>query len=97
MIPSRDPNADKSTYDKRLEQCLKIVQSSDVDQQQQDAINYHFETYIFPGIATKAVKQMSMEEWNIIEAETIQLRTQLADNLYSAKEISLEEYNIMIN
>jgi len=36
-----------------------------------------------------------MEEWNIIEAETIKLCTQLADNAYSAKEISLEQYNIM--
>ena len=96
MIPSKNPNANKSTYDKRLEECLKLIKSSDVDQQQQDAINYHFETYIFPGIATKDVKQMSMEEWNIIEAETRQLCTQqLADNAYSAKEISLEEYNIM--
>jgi hypothetical protein len=95
MIPRRDPNANKCTYDKRLELCLKIIKRSDVNQQQQDAINYHFETYIFPGIVTKAEKQMSMEEWNIIEAETIKLCTQLADNAYSAKEISLEQYNIM--
>jgi hypothetical protein len=90
MIPSRNPNADKTTYDKRLEQFRNLTQRAD------GKINYHFETEILPTLMTKIpMKKMSIEEYNIMKAKTIKLCTQLADNAYSAKEISLEEYNIM--
>ena len=58
MIPSSDPNANKSAYDKRLEQFRNLTQRTDGNTNNlQHVTNYDFETNILPTLVQNFKKK----------------------------------------
>jgi hypothetical protein len=66
-----------------------IQMSGDNANRLQHMANYDFETNIFPGIVS--LKQISMEEWNIMEAETTAICSNFATIAFSTKYQALKK------